>query len=83
VRRRRSIDPPIQAALIGLEAQRERTDEQIAQVKVMLGGRGKKVVGPTATSASKKRVLSAAARKRIAGVQRKRWAEWRKCVGSA
>ena len=79
MRRERSIDPSIlQAALIGLEAQRQHTGEQIAQVEAMLGGRTRKAAGRTATLPGKKRVLSAAARKRIAGAQRKRWAEWRK-----
>lgn len=79
MRRKRSIDPSIlQAALIGLEAQRQRTDEQITQVKAMLGGRSRKAAGRTATLPGKKRVLSTAARKRIAAAQRKRWAEWRR-----
>ena len=79
MRRRRSIDPSIlQAALIGLETQRQRTEGQIAQVKAMLGGRSRKAAGRTATLPGTKRVLSAAARKSIAAAQRKRWTEWRK-----
>ena len=75
----RSIDPLIlQAALIGLEAQHKRIDEQIRQVRTLLTRGGRKAVRPGAASAGKKRVLSAAARKSIAAAQRKRWAEWRK-----
>jgi hypothetical protein len=73
------IDPFIlQAALVGLETQRRRVGEQIAQVTAALRGRGRKATAPTAKPAGNKRVLSAAARKSIATAQRKRWAEWRK-----
>jgi len=74
----KSIDPFIlQGALIGLEAQRERIDRQITQVRAALGGRGRRALG-LATKAGRRRVLSAAGRKRIAAAQRKRWAEWRR-----
>lgn len=63
----------LQAALEGLELQRQKIEEQINEVKARLGrssgarsGRGGK------------RTLSAAARKRIAAAQKKRWAEYRK-----
>jgi hypothetical protein len=74
------------AALQGLELQRERLDEQIAQVRALLGrkaGRPAKVAVshsfslPAASSGSK-RVLSSEARKRIAAAQKKRWAAFRK-----
>jgi hypothetical protein len=75
----RPIDPVLlQAALVGLEAQRERVDEQIAQVRAALRQRGGNATAPRAKPAGKRRVLNAAARKRIAAAQRKRWAEWRK-----
>jgi hypothetical protein len=67
------------AALEGLEAQRRRLDEQIAQVRAALGGRR---VRPSAGFLSQKRVvkreLSPEARKRIANAQKRRWAEYRK-----
>ena len=78
-----------QAALEGLEIQRQKIEEQIAQVRAMLGGgrRGRKPgasVAPAAAKApGKKRVLSAAARKRIAAAQKKRWAEFRKKQSAA
>ncbi len=77
----------LEAALLGLESQREKLNEQIAQVRSMLGrkaGRPAKVAASTAatvTTASAPtgtRVLSAEARKRIATAQKKRWAAFRK-----
>lgn len=78
----------LEAALLGLESQREKLDEQIAQVRSMLGrkaGRPAKVAASTSAAvttasapASGTRVLSAEARKRIAAAQKKRWAAFRK-----
>ncbi len=67
------------AALEGLELQKQRIDEQIQEVKQQLGAK----TTATSTSAApakktRKRVLSAVARKRIAAAQKKRWAEYRK-----
>lgn len=65
------------AALEGLEMQKVRLEAQIATVRAMLGG--KKVKEPEAAAApAKRRKLSAAARKRIAVAQKRRWAEFRK-----
>ncbi|HMF74248.1 MAG TPA: hypothetical protein VK604_01165 [Bryobacteraceae bacterium] len=81
----------LEAALQGLEAQKSKLDDQIAQVRSMLGrraGRPVKVAsapGETESTAPapvkgtrKKRVLSSEARKRIAIAQKKRWAAFRK-----
>ena len=78
----------LEAALQGLEAQRQKLDEQIAQVRSMLGrrvGRSPKNArvqgGGSETQRSgegTRRVLSAEARKRIAAAQKKRWAAFRK-----
>lgn len=75
----------LEAALQGLEAQRDRLDEQIAQVRSMMTGSGNSRSAkansdePAATrGARKKRVLTAEARKRIAAAQKKRWAAFRK-----
>jgi hypothetical protein len=70
------------AALVGLEAQRDRVNEQIKMVKAQLGIRGTaqqpKQAAPAAEApapkAKKKRKMSAAARKRISDAQKKRWA---------
>jgi peptidoglycan hydrolase CwlO-like protein len=78
----------LEAALQGLEAQRQKLDEQIAQVRAMMGRR----VGRPSKNAhlkngggeagrageGKRRNLSAEARKRIAAAQKKRWAAFRK-----
>lgn len=74
----------LQAALEGLELQRKRIEEQIQQVRSMLGGGGGRgrtksaSSGGTVRPARVKRELSPAARKRIAAAQKKRWAEYRK-----
>ena len=82
----------LEAALFGLEAQREKLDAQIAHVRSLLGAskRGRKpahklahmaapvTVSHMSTPVPAKRVLSAGARKRIAMAQKKRWAEFRK-----
>ncbi len=78
----------LEAALQGLEAQRERLDEQISQVRAMIGGRTGRKPGRPANTGSvreaanhtprKKRVLTPEARKRIAAAQKRRWAAFRK-----
>jgi hypothetical protein len=74
----------LSAALEGLEIQKQRIEEQIRQVKSMIGKR-RVPNGPSLLAAAavadvprKKRVLSTAARKRIAAAQKKRWAEFHK-----
>jgi hypothetical protein len=80
----------LEAALQGLEAQRNKLDEQISQVRSLLGSRGGRSsrtasgLGETSSSSSgqrRKRTLSPEARKRIAAAQRKRWAAFRKNQG--
>lgn len=74
-----------QAALEGLELQKQRIDDQIKQVRAHLAGTGKaKKAAPapaTATvkagPAKKRRKLDAAAKKRISEAQKKRWATFR------
>ena len=76
----------LDAALQGLEGQRRKLDEQIAEVRSLMGGRGGRSTQHTGQAAAasrsgksrKKRVLSAEARKRIAAAQKKRWAAFRK-----
>jgi hypothetical protein len=76
----------LEAALEGLEAQRHKLDEKIAQVRSMLGGRAGKPAKAQSWSsdaavnggAPKKRILSPEARQRIAAAQKKRWAAYRK-----
>jgi hypothetical protein len=76
----------LEAALQGLEAQKQKLDEQIAQVRSLMGRRvGRPPKGAASVSTAshsgagrKKRVLSPEARKRIAAAQKKRWASFRK-----
>jgi hypothetical protein len=70
----------LQMALVGYEVERARIEGKIREIQAQLGT-GKSAAAPSASkgmTAPKKRVLSAAARKRIAAAQRKRWAEHRK-----
>ena len=76
---RRTIGPSIlEAALLGYTAELHRIDEKITAIRKQLGGRviitapvnvGSDGPGP-------KRQMSAAARKRIALAQKKRWAKF-------
>lgn len=70
------------AALEGLELQKTRIEDQIAQIRSALGKGGSKRKAEAAAKpplkVGRKRKLSAAARKRIAAAQKKRWAEYRK-----
>jgi peptidoglycan hydrolase CwlO-like protein len=78
----------LEAALQGLESQRNKLDEQISEVRRLLSGRvAKKATKVSARSESaassgrsprKKRALSQEARARIAAAQKKRWAAFRK-----
>jgi hypothetical protein len=78
------------AALEGLELQKQRIDEQIQEVRSLLGktparrGRPPGSTNGASTNngpATKRARLSAAARKRIAAAQKRRWAEYRKSAG--
>jgi hypothetical protein len=78
----------IEAALWGLEEQKRRIDETIAELRAELGGtsNGKRpgrkakvveVANVAEVAAPKqKRTMSASARKRIAAAQKKRWADF-------
>jgi len=74
----------MEAALVGLRAQRERIDDQINMLERELGKRGPGRPASMASSkspqkaAKKRRTMSPEARERIAAAQRKRWAAVRK-----
>src|SRR5712692_349170 len=81
----RVVDKSIlNAALQGLELQRQRIEEHITQVRAMLGirprGRPRKSALPTFNPqpASRRGTMSAAGRRRIALAQKKRWAKYKK-----
>lgn len=69
----------LQMALVGYQIERDKIEEKIREIQSQL--RGKRIPMPSGTAARRpatKRVLSAAARARIAAAQKKRWAEHRK-----
>jgi hypothetical protein len=76
----------LEMALIGFEQKKVEIDEKIAHLRALLGGSPVASTKKAAVSkkraevapVAKKRTLSAAARKRIALAQKKRWAEHRK-----
>jgi hypothetical protein len=70
----------LQAALEGLQAQRQRITDQIDRVRERLGSRQAEPAAPEAAAPAtpKKRRLSAAGRKAIAEAAQKRWAAQRK-----
>jgi hypothetical protein len=72
------------AAIEGFEAQKSRLDARIAEIRQKLGGAGGEEPGTTSDAPAagrKRRKMSAAARKRIADAQKKRWAAVRKESG--
>ena len=71
----------LQMALVGYQLERQRIDTKIQEIQARL--KGKAVSAPAAKSEGVKRVLSPAARKRIAAAQKKRWAEHRKRAAQA
>lgn len=81
-----SDDPVLlQAALEGFELQRQRIDEQISQLRALLGKRKSPTTDVTTVEAEpgrSRKKLSVAGRKRIAAAQKKRWAEFRKTASA-
>jgi hypothetical protein len=61
------------AAIEGFQAQKKRIDAQIAELRELMTG-GSVETDATSKPAGRRRKMSAAARKRIAEAQRKRWA---------
>ena len=79
--RHTAVDTSIlEAALIGLEQQKSEIDAKVAEIRRRLrgaAGAAKAEAAPAAMGGRAKRVLSPAARKRIAAATRKRWAAYR------
>jgi hypothetical protein len=72
------------AALEGLELQKRRIEDQIQEVRSLLGkGTGRRGRPPVAGHKRGPGRMSAAARRRIAAAQKRRWAEYRKSAGKA
>jgi hypothetical protein len=66
----------LEAALIGYQHQASQIAEKIADIRRQLGGKSPSAAPKAAATPGKKRSMSAAARKRIAAAQKKRWAEY-------
>jgi hypothetical protein len=69
----------LQMALIGYQIEKQKIEEKIRAIEAQL--KGKRVLisaGNSAVASAPKRILSPAARKRIAMAQKKRWAEHRR-----
>jgi len=63
----------LKMALIGFQIERQKVQERIAEIERRLGGRTPHVAA-SSSGAKPRREMSAAARKRIAAAQKKRWA---------
>ena len=75
----RKFDPSIlEAALVGYTAERQKIQEKMTAIRKHRGGRVNIATPVTVASngSGPKRRMSAAARKRIALAQKKRWAEF-------
>ena len=73
----------IHAAIDGFTAQKLRIDVQIADLRAMLNGSPSGNAATPETAPSKRRKMSASARRRIAMAQKARWANVRGGTGSA
>ena len=66
----------LEAALIGYQHQLEQIETKIADLRRQLGGKSPAPAAKSVATPGRKREMSAAARKRIAAAQKKRWAEY-------
>ena|SRR5687768_1493502 len=84
----------LEAALEGLELRKARIDDEIRQVRALMGRRGRgrppknaaaveAAAAPAPAKRRRRRRLNADARKRIAAAQKKRWADFRKKKGGS
>jgi hypothetical protein len=68
----------LSAALEGLQMQKQRIEDQIREVRALLGKRRPGRPAGKVSSKRGPRKLSAEARRKIAAAQRRRWAKYRK-----
>jgi len=74
----------LQMALIGYQVEKQKIEDKIREIQAQLKGKHVTVSAVGVKNESgPKRVLSPAARKRIAAAQKKRWAEHRKRMAQA
>ncbi len=79
--RERSSQPDettLRMALVGYQVEKEKIEQRIREIELQLGRTTTKSPAVSNNGGRPKRVLSAAARKRIAEAQRRRWAAHRK-----
>ncbi|HEY2015197.1 MAG TPA: hypothetical protein VGH38_16925 [Bryobacteraceae bacterium] len=69
----------LEAALFGYERQREEIEAKIAEIRQHIGNESR---ADSTSEPGKKRVMNAAARRRIAEAQKKRWAEYKNAQGT-
>ena len=82
--RPKALDTQIlDAVLEGLKFQKQQLDQYISEAQRLLGGRRRKPAAAVKEAKEPRSKMSAAARKHIAEVQRKRWAKWRKQKAAA
>jgi hypothetical protein len=72
----------LNAALESLTAKRQQIDEQIAEIRRLLGGKGRESSSASEPTRRKHRI-SAAGRRAIAEAQKRRWAEQKASAGAA
>lgn len=68
----------LQMALVGYQLEKQKIEAKIAELQAALKGKKVSVQASGDAPAAPKRILSPAARKRIAAAQKRRWAEHRK-----
>jgi len=75
----------LQMALVGYQVEKQKIEDRIGEIQSELKGRHVATHGGAAgkKTGGAKRVLSPAARRRIALAQKKRWAEHRKRAAAA
>jgi hypothetical protein len=76
-------DRLLELALKGLEAERAKIDDEIAQIKTQLNSSPRTTGGATATAGTavrKKRTMSEAARKKISEAMKRRYAELKRAA---
>jgi hypothetical protein len=75
----------LQMALVGYQIEKQKIEEKIRAIQAQLKGKRVPLSSDTGSGApaAPKRILSPAARKRIAMAQKKRWAEHRKRAAAA
>ena len=82
-RPKKTDNTTLQMAIVGYEVERQRLEDKIKEIRAQLAGGTAGSTSAAAPAARKRKPLSAAARKRIALAQRKRWAVQRKQLAAA